>query len=644
MAGRNRCWRIKKNHGCEAPCHVVAVAVRHELVTVSSGSGDESQALVFRECTAIAIRRKAEKWYARTSRTFGRVGEFWDWLRERSRPREPVTIYAHDWHLAAQLLGFWQELDAGHFNLTIPTREYIDAEGNPKCVAEWRGLLAIDDKPFIVYAVGRKGTIKLIDTRNYFDIPLPELAESFGFAGDSLRCANQDDNAARQRIELEAEVALRAMTETISAWRDGDRGNFGVTAGKCAMNNFRHEYLADYPITIDNRWFDKDGKEVTDREPSKDVGDVPNMDRELHRRCFYGGENSFWFRGHYPRPVFKIDVNSLYPYCMYTSNYPVSVLRAARPAMAGEVSPPDRPENACAHVVAYCCGDLPVRGESGKVDYPQGIFDTHLCGVELEYAARRGRIRQWIEWEEYEVAPIFMRYVEYWWKLRRQAKETSNGAQNALAKAMLNNLFGKFAARRVNWTIDGGIVPPERWGYFVAPGRSGQGFEKYRAVAGVTQRNGGSEERTDTFPAISAFVAAHGRVYMRRLRDQLPERSVLLQQTDGLIVTEEGFDEIQQSAYWNVDALGGCRLVRTLPEITVFDANHYISGDFDCLAGIPGDRIRLGDNHWRARSPFKSGDVAGMGPSAVVGVREQVYHVRGGKTVREFDQSGWSYI
>jgi hypothetical protein len=516
----------------------------------------------------------------------------------------------------------WQELDEGRFQVGLPAREVENEDGTKRKISAWRGMLAIDERPFVVFAVGRTGTVKIVDVRNYFDTTIDALCRSFGTGSNAFFNPADSETERKSKLVQRVDGIAAAMGGTITAWKDGNRGNWQPTGARLAYSNFRHEYLKDYPITIDNEL----------------------MDRKFQREGFFGGEISNWFRGRINGPIFKVDVNSLYPSVMATECYPTSVKVDARLGTERGKAQPLYPRNSMALVQCYGVGDLPMRSPLGRVDYPCGTFSTILCGGELSYAVARGRIREWYRWQEYEVAPIFARFVAYWWGIREQAKAMDNTANSMLAKMMMNSLYGRFAQRTPKWKLDLTQPAPVRWGNYLAVGKESKRFEKRRAVAGVEQVLQGQEEKDDTFPAISAFVASFGRMKMRAIRGRLPQQSVISQSTDSLLLTEAGYNALCGSTNFG-PGLGQCRLEGVAEWAEITGANHYETNHGVKLAGCPEDREREGKtNRWKTRRPDTTADVIGRGLRDDIPTKEATFILASGKTCREFGHDGWAYI
>jgi hypothetical protein len=271
------------------------------------------------------------------------------------------------------------------------------------------------------------------------------------------------------------------------------------------------------------------------------------MDREFHRKAYYGGTVRHWYKGLYDARVYKVDVTGLYPSVMLSNVFPVGIRYNTGDGTVLAATIPVDVKSTLATVTVNGNGRLPVRNPDNSLDYPKGEFTTHLCGDELDYAYKQGLITAWHKHTTFDTTDAFSRYVTYWYTIRQQAKATGDIAQDSLAKLMLNALYGKFAAKRAKWDTVKNMVPPKQWGEFLSfDGGTGK-IVKLRAVAGVSQRETKSEEREDTFPAISAFITAAGRCVMNEARDICGVECVLAQQTDAFLLTQQGLDNLMQS-------------------------------------------------------------------------------------------------
>lgn len=614
-------FRVRQNHGNELPSNVLSVAVLEQNHVAKDENGNCVNWKSAARIATIAQRRKTDRWTSPTTSEHHTADSFWNSVCLRSRTREPLWLFVHSAHLQMQLLQFWSEFDRGRFCLQLPARVRTDENGKEHMVRPWRGFFAVDDGPFVVYCICPIGTIKVVDVKNYYDCGLDELRESFGIPAPVgiSREWWRGDNA--DGLAFRAEVIQTAMIRTMDAWKRGGRGNWQPTAARLSDSNYRHEFGKDHNIIIDNE----------------------NMNRPFQRSGCFGGESQHWFKGDYSGKVFKVDVIGLYASVMRTGDFPREVI-ASRKTVGGEcLKLPDCGRHMMARVEIWGLGDLPMRREDKSVAYPTGIFWTTLCGEELEYAVKHGRLRQVVEWQQYDCKPIFARFVAYWWSIRKQAKITGDKATDLLAKMIMNSQYGNWSKRSAVWNNCHTTAAPMQWGHYLAMRNDGQGLEKLRCVAGVVQRQGEKTEKNDTFPAISAFIAAAGRVKMRNIRKRLPVNSVLAQQTDSLLVTEEGMEALKSCGLLRDNELGGLRIVDQLYDVQILDANHYTSGGKVCMAGLKDGAERIGPNRWAYEKTTNTAWVIASGPDTAVRVTAGSYLAVGGRSEREYGADGWAW-
>lgn len=607
----------KPNHGCESPSHIVGIGVSCEGKSI----------LRAKSIHAFAARRKGAKWYGYTEKAFQSGKLLWAWIRERCRAKEPISLFCTNWHEAAQVTGFWNEIDYGRFAIGLPSRDYLLSTGVVKRVRAWAGICAIDTKPFIVFATTRSGSVKLCCTTNYYDVAECSLAKSFGIDQPTFPAECSKENRHEIVAEWKSRIAFESMRRTIHVWRESNRGNWQPTAARLAMSNYRHEFMKDHGMTKDD----------------------PRMDREFHREACFGGEIGCWFLGEMEGPIHKFDINSLYPKVMYEGRFPRAIKFHCPPDSIVGRTRPAFPAECVARVRLECDGRYPIRRRDGSVEYPTGEKQTTLAGQELGRADSEGRIRQWYGWTWFDCAPVFQRYVEYWWTVRRQAQIVGDKAGERLAKIMLNSLYGKFGARRSRWLNQVGMESPIQWGHYVGPDKdrldADTGFPlpgKFRAVGGLVQKMSGREERNDTFPAVTAFVTAAARVYMQNIRQSLPVQSVLAQNNDCFIVTEAGALAIWESEFWGETELGKFKLEKSYDRVNIWGGGRYEGDNEVKVAGLPTGWVRESTNRFVCSVPEYTGTMVAGGTArdgVVIGKRDYllVKQTRGNK----FGEDGW---
>lgn len=181
------------------------------------------------------------------------------------------------------------------------------------------------------------------------------------------------------------------------------------------------------------------------------------------RQAYKGGFTylSPWFRNQHVYGGLTLDVNSLYPWVMYTCLLPYGYPMFYE----GKYEPDDRYPLYIVHM--KCCfklkkGHVPCIQLKNNRRYVETEYLTesmdamgidepvelHLTSIDYQLFIDHYDI--WDEtyingWKFKGAVGMFKAYIDYWMHI----KETTTGAMRQLAKLMLNSLYGKFASNPV---------------------------------------------------------------------------------------------------------------------------------------------------------------------------------------------------
>ncbi len=178
---------------------------------------------------------------------------------------------------------------------------------------------------------------------------------------------------------------------------------------------------------------------------------IKNPFNELFRNSYYGGRVEC-FRFGKIKPIYKYDINSLYPSACVNMFFP-----DFNKMKKGKKCSPEYFEKNILSMYEGCVnvtieheksfvGVLPFRRNS-EIIFPYGIFTSWYNFNELRFAMSTGLIKI-KSIKEFVYAPRIQftelrEYMLFFYK----AKETSEGAEKLLMKFLLNSLTGKFAQR-----------------------------------------------------------------------------------------------------------------------------------------------------------------------------------------------------
>lgn len=148
------------------------------------------------------------------------------------------------------------------------------------------------------------------------------------------------------------------------------------------------------------------------------------------------------------------DVNSLYPYVMYTFEYPIGNPKKFAGKYKGS-------KTCVLHHIKSCFvlkeGYLPTIQLKNTRGFIPTEYLKHSDGLELDLYLPQKDLELFLEhydiitleyvdgWEFKSVKGLFQQYIDHW----IQVKKDNEGGLRQLAKLMLNSLYGKFATKAI---------------------------------------------------------------------------------------------------------------------------------------------------------------------------------------------------
>lgn len=577
-ATRPGCRRLKINHGTEVPQNLLFFDTETTSETVI-GASHKHKVLRFRFGFAKACRIEGNRITRIKELLFDDIESFWRFVESRQSVRSPLTVYAHNIHFDLNQTMFFDQMETGRFL----TGEVSPGPGEKRVRGSrpWNGMACIRRSPYFYKTMGIKGKVNFVDTYNYFPMSLERIGESFGFAKGKMPDFGDDIKNWHEYCKQDVEILFRVMTETLLAWKRLDCGVWQVTSASLAMHSFLHGT----------------GKEVTGIEsPGILIKENPEH-ADFERLGYYGGYTGAFFIGkviskeqaardrYEPSadrpepirigPVYRVDVNSLYPFVMMNKKYPINRLD-----VYDEIFVHDLERLARAHgilaVVRLRTPEIPFPvSHKQRLVYSLGEFVTVLCGDELTEALEKRRIVHVYRAITYAVADIFTPFVKFWSGERIKAKKEGNVARSVLCKMIMNSLYGKFGQKPGRWVDRPGVVPavPEGYGEWV-DATTGKPV-LFRAYSGNSQEWVDDYRSEYEFPAISAFVTANARHYMRKLIKVAGERNVLHQSTDSLLLLEPGMIALNEAGLIDPHEIGKLKHELTASECEIWGGNWY---------------------------------------------------------------------
>lgn len=255
-----------------------------------------------------------------------------------------------------------------------------------------------------------------------------ELRDSFALLPEKLEKLTRDFDVVHKKLEMGSvplekylEHDVKGLYEVLVKVREAlGRRVLPASAGSLAISEF--------------------GRMVR-------VGRVfPRLPPELEgfaRLAYYGGRVELFEP--FCERVFCYDVNSMYPFVMRDFPYPSGKWFFVTGGVAGKMYEKGFLGVVCARVSVprMRVAPLPYRRRDGKVVFPWGSWTGVYCSPELRFAEECGatvEVLGGVFWRERSYP--FAKFVDKWYEVKRRG-----GSWRAIAKLILNSLYGKFGER-----------------------------------------------------------------------------------------------------------------------------------------------------------------------------------------------------
>ena len=591
------------NEGTEVPEVIIFYhVVTTRLPITKSGKRFKD---IFKLGLALAVIMRGNKVVSETEYVFKSKVHFWNFIYSSIKSKKSNWVYGYNCSHNLQILDIYSKLvsrelviheEAGDFQIGKPLAEKT---------RPWHGLFVVDNLPFFIRCRSKSGTLVFCDIMNYFKMSMVELSEALRLplpAEISNKSTEEQQlTSAKDTVNILKSLMIPLMMD----WKSGHKGNWNYTAAGLAWNNYRHIHA---PVTNT-----KSGK----RKVNIVIHD--NLDcKQLERQAYNGGQiiaffygyvspikDQFDIRAHSTDLLHSLDIRSLYPFCMAQAKYPYSLRKYIEQGSLKLLNHWGKAAGVIAEVKLNSPTIPWLIKVNNQQQYATGEIHTTLCGDELVRAMDENIIVSVGRMAVYNIADIFSDYVKYWYKERIKAGLGDLPHSELLAKLMLNSLYGKFGQKSAKWVDRPEIDLGADFGRFIERSLDGENNHQYRVFCGNTQEKMAQTDHKLSFCAISAFITANGREYMRKLREQLPKNSVYYQNTDSLIVNHKAYEILKKNG--EIGARMG--QLRETEEVTssaeFFGLNDYVFGRKEVRGGRKDSAVKL-DNYGYEQEEYSS--------------------------------------
>ena len=339
--------------------------------------------------------------------------------------------------------------------------------------------------------------------------------------------------------------------------------------------------------------------------------------RQIERGCFRGGRAEAHRLGVATSSLYYVDIAGAYPYCCWTGRVPVRCRHAvsdcgglslpspnpARTVLARVTLTTEEPAYPwCADVAAPGDGDTLHRrppslipGRTMDTLFPVGTFTTCLAGPELTDALEHNRVRAVHEWADYDLEPALRDFAQSMREWRVDCARNDNHELAMTAKLVANSIVGKFGQSSKTWDNCPHIIAPCEYGVWEGVGPDKQPC-RYRAIAGVTQREVQGDFGFSAVPAIAAYITAMCRMRLLEVARLIGWERVYYVDTDAVMVDGDGLELMVRAGLIQPGEWGQWDIRWGPSTVDIRGLKYYVhDGQLTCAGLPPGICTDVGD-------------------------------------------------
>lgn len=482
---------------------------------------------------------------------FTKLEQFWNDVESRLHGKIKLYIFAHNWSFDAPVLDLFNEL---------PKRG-------------WKLQFAVIESPPVIMRWKRdKYTIEIVDTLNIWRLPLKKLGDSISLPKlemPSLDAPKEDWKTYNRR---DVEIIMEACLEWFKFLRDYDLGGFAPTIAAQAFKTFRYRFMHDQLLI-----------------------DAHETALPLARAGVFGGRTECMEIGKIKGDVYKLDINSMYPFIMKTCLIPTQLAFHGGKVSLKKLTQHLSKYNVTARVVLNTDENCYPLIHEKRLIFPLGEFETVLNTPELIYAIQNGHILSVSEFNLYFRARMFTDYIDFFYKLRLDAKLNDNDVLADQCKLFLNSLWGKFTQRGRYYEKIGvdDDFQVRQWDEIDAQTRENS---SYRCFAGIVEKLCTGDESRYSSPAIGAHVTSNARMMLYKAMLQCGQENIYYCDTDSLWVNKTGYDNMTDSL--SEKELGKFKLEGVSDNVVINGLKDYQFDDEVRIKGVKKTATKLADNKY----------------------------------------------
>jgi hypothetical protein len=424
-------------------------------------------------------------------------------------------------------------------------------------------LPILNNRLFIWDVYTTKGKITFVDTANYAVTSVKQLGSDLGLPKLAVDFNEDDSETVFLYCERDCNIVEIFMLKFIQFIHDNGLGRFRHSLASQALTTYRTKFMS---VDIHNH-------------------DEPDI-LKLERDSYHGGRVECYRVGLQTskHTYYSVDVNSMYPACMYEFRQPKRYVAKDNDITSSTLAHYRKMYYCIADVYIETSRNIYAKMVNGKLIFPIGRFRTTLHDCELAEALSHNEVKHVYSVAMYQQSKLFTDYIDFFYKGKLDAEKAGQKEYRFIYKLFMNNLYGKFGQSGTTRTFIGNA---EEEDIIRVTGIDTVTHEKYQEFLwfdkAYRETRGG--ESFYSFPAISGAITAQARLKLYRFIQIADPSNCFYCDTDSIVVNAKGLANLKE--WIDPTKLGYLKLEKQSTHLLIRNNKDYEFGEYAKTKGIP---------------------------------------------------------
>ena len=450
-----------------------------------------------------------------------------------------------------------------------------------------------------------KYTLHIWDTMNFVNKKLEQLGKSINLPKLEIDFNNTDIKSLEIYCKRDTEIIYLFIRKLVKFLEINDLSRIKATAGSLSLNIFRHKFYK--PEQENTKIYIHDWKKAIN----------------LERKSYKGGITDNFKVGTF-NDIYKLDVNSEYPYIMKTYSLPTKLLFYSHESLLSQkelFTLYNKSKEIGYGIIAKVSIEIAKNSAyilhkfDSKSIFAYGKFKTTLCLPELLFIENEinCRILHIHEISIYKMEKIFKEFIEFFYKERLKNKRNGNSVYVEFTKLIMNTLYGKFGQKDIIYkelNINDDFIKDYSEiiklmilkkkhllsnNFIIYLGTIINECEVYIINKRLFILKHLETNSKDSFVAISSFITSYARMLLVKYLKIAKRENVYYVDTDSLFINREGYELLENEGCINENELGMLK-VEGFGTTTLYAPKFYDFNDSRKCKGIKKDSKLLIEN------------------------------------------------